>query len=273
MLCRELTEVIEETFPKTAACSWDNVGLLAGRNDKKVEKVYVALDATDEVIAHAKEWGADLLVTHHPLLFAPAKCVTDGDFIGRRLLSLIRQDISYYAMHTNYDVMHMGEAAAVRLGITKRRPLEVTFQTVADAEEGSVEEACNQQEKGIGCIGIFETGMSLKDCALLVKERFTLPDVRVFGAPEANVKKIAVVPGSGKDEISEALRKGADVLVTGDIGHHDGIDAAAQGLAVIDAGHYGLEHIFMEEMELFFREKFPMLQVKTEAIAHPFWVL
>ena len=264
MLCREITAKIEETFPKTAACSWDNVGLLAGRKEKEVKRLYLALDATDEVIEHAAAWKADLLVTHHPLLFSSIKRITDDDFIGRRLLRLIREDISYYAMHTNYDVMRMGEAAAERLLLTDTEPLEVTLQ---------MEEKASVKEKGIGCIGMLPERMSLERCAAQVKKIFALPDVRSFGDRQKQIKKVAVVPGSGKDEISEAVEKGADVLITGDIGHHDGIDAVARGLAVIDAGHYGLEHIFMDEMEQFFKRNWSEFEIMKEPITHPFWSL
>ena len=107
MLCREVTDIIEQRFPKEYALDWDNVGLLAGRDDKEVRCIYIALDASDEVIHAAARQGADMLVTHHPLIFSGMKRITNQDFIGRRILGLIRRDISYYAMHTNYDVLGM----------------------------------------------------------------------------------------------------------------------------------------------------------------------
>ena len=112
MLCKEIMRVIEATYPTTAALDFDNVGLLAGRAGKEVNRVYLALDATDAVIDRALEAGADMLITHHPLIFSPLKKINDEDFISRRILKLIRNDISYYAMHTNYDVL--GMAAGLR---------------------------------------------------------------------------------------------------------------------------------------------------------------
>ena len=109
--------MIEAAFPRNAALDFDNVGLLAGRSGKEVERVYLALDATDAVIERAIEWGADMLITHHPLVFSPLKRVTDEDFIGKRLVKLIQNDISYYAMHTNYDVLGMAELSEKLLGI------------------------------------------------------------------------------------------------------------------------------------------------------------
>ena len=91
--------------------------VLAGRLEKEVNRVYLALDATDAVISRAVEAGADMLITHHPLIFSPLKSVTNGDFIGRRVVRLIQNDISYYAMHTNYDVLGMAELSEKILGI------------------------------------------------------------------------------------------------------------------------------------------------------------
>ena len=107
MKCREIIENIEKSYPRNYALEWDNVGLLAGSHEKEVRRIYVALDATDEVIEAAIAAGADLLVTHHPMIFSPVSRITDEDFIGRRLLRLIQGNIAYYAMHTNYDVLRM----------------------------------------------------------------------------------------------------------------------------------------------------------------------
>mgnify|MGYP000977932342 CR=1 FL=1 len=124
MLCRDVMNVIEKEYPLNYALSWDNVGLLVGRDDKEVKKIYIALDATDEVIDEAVKNGADMLITHHPMIFKAMKKINDEDFIGRRVLKLIRDDISYYAMHTNYDVMGMAELAAEKTPITKADLME-----------------------------------------------------------------------------------------------------------------------------------------------------
>ena len=85
--------------------------------------------------------------------------------------------------------------------------------------------------------------------------------------------RIAICPGSGKSVIGEAIRKGADVLITGDIGHHEGIDSVAQGLSIIDAGHYGVEHIFIEDMKQYIKEHFAGVEVAGAPVAHPFQIV
>lgn len=103
MKCSEVIEVLGRLAPESCACDWDNPGLLAGRSDKEVKKIYIALDATDQVVEAAIKGGADMLLTHHPLIFKAIKKVNDQNFITRRLVKLIQADISYYAMHTNFD--------------------------------------------------------------------------------------------------------------------------------------------------------------------------
>lgn len=98
MELKQVVKTIERQYPKEEAMEWDNVGLLAGRMQKDVKRIYVAVDATDEVIEDARCAEADLLVTHHPLIFGGMKRITDEDFIGRRLVKLLREDIACYAM-------------------------------------------------------------------------------------------------------------------------------------------------------------------------------
>ena len=258
MLCRDIMKVIEATYPKHAALEWDNVGLLVGRTEKEVKKIYVALDATDEVIEQAVAADADMLITHHPLLFSPLKKITDEHFIGGRVVKLLQHDISYYAMHTNYDVCGMADISAAILRLDGAETLEVTDE---------------ESREGIGRVGDLSSPMSLQSCGEFIKEKFQLDSVKVFGDLSSTVQRVAICPGSGKGMTELALEKNADVLVTGDIGHHEGIDAVAQGLAIIDAGHYGLEHIFIEDMANYLRKNVEGIVVETHEITHPFQVI
>lgn len=259
MICKEVIDVIERAYPKGYALEWDNVGLLAGRDDKEVRSIYIALDATDEVIDMAVLKGADMLVTHHPLIFSGLKRIHNRDFIGNRILRLIQNDISYYAMHTNYDVCRMGRLAGGLLGFADSEVLEVTCE--------------NERPMGIGEIAEFTEKMTLRECAEAVKAAFGLLNVKIYGDLEQKIEKAAICPGSGKSVIAEAVRKGADVLITGDIGYHEGIDSLAQGLAVIDAGHYGIEHIFIEDMAQYFNGNLSGVEIMTAPVVHPFQII
>lgn len=266
MKCSEVIAVLERIAPRRCACDWDNPGLLAGRLEKEVNRILLTVDADDMAVNRAEETGTDLIVSHHPLIFKPVRRVTDDDFIGRRLVRMIRADIAYFAMHTNYDSAPgcMADDAAERMGIEGGAPLEVM------GEEDGI-------PYGIGKIGALKEPLSGMDFARRIKEDFKLPFVTVYGGglwENEPVRIAAVCPGSGGSMIGAAIAGGAQALVTGDISHHEGIDAAAQGLTVIDAGHYGLEYIFMDAVERRLRGELPkQLEIIKMPVEFPAVVL
>ena len=217
MRCADVIRKLEELSPLAYAESWDNPGLLAGRTDKEIKRIYIAVDATTEAIAEAEIVGADMLLTHHPLIFKGIKKVNSEDFIGRRILTLLQADMCYYAMHTNFDVMGMADAAADELKLQNREVLDITFED-------------DIAKEGFGRLGDLPYPMTVDECAAYVKERFHLQAVKVFGQGSRQLVRAAISPGSGKSMIAPALGKGADVLITGDIDHHEGIDAVEQGI-------------------------------------------
>ena len=260
MKCYEVIDKLEELSPLMYAEEWDNVGLLAGRRDKEIKRIYIALDATDDVIEEAVRLRADLLLTHHPLIFHKMSRINTDDFIGRRVYTLIRNDISYYAMHTNYDVKGMADEAADNMGLIGREVLDVTYEDDISKE-------------GCGRVGKLPQIMTLQECAEYVKKQFNVPNVRVYGCLEDKIENAAVMPGSGGSFIKNALAAGADVMITGDIDHHEAIDAVAQGIHIIDAGHYGIEKLFIPFMEEFIRRELPGIEIYKAAISEPFDVI
>lgn len=260
MKCYEIMEKLEQLSPVSFAESWDNVGLLVGSRDKEIQSVLLALDATDAVIDQAVLSEADMILTHHPMIFSGMKRIVAEDFTGKRVIKLISNDINCYAMHTNFDVMGMADEAADQMHLSEREVLEITFEDEISKE-------------GIGRIGFLEKEMTLRECADYVKEVFDLESIRMFGDGGRKVKKAAIVPGSGKDYVSHAVKMGADVLITGDIGHHDGIDAMEQGLSVLDAGHFGLEKIFISYMKDFISREMPEIRILEARQQAPFEVI
>lgn len=260
MKCADLIQILKKQADESYAYSWDNVGLLVGSLEKEIHKVYIALDASDEAVEEAAAIHADLILTHHPLIFQGMKRITHEDFIGRRVIAMIRADICYYAMHTNFDVMGMAQLAAKKIHLIHQTPLEVT---------GTVDTVTY----GIGRVGELEKELSVADCCALVKSAFELHHVKVFSCGEKMLQRAAICPGSGKSYVSHAIKAGADVYITGDIDHHTGIDAAACGLTVIDAGHYGIEHIFIDYMAQYIKKYAPELEVITQGRADPFQIV
>ena len=257
MKLKQIMQMLEELCPASFAMSWDNVGLLVGRSDKEVHTIALALDATSEVIAQAKSYGADLLLTHHPLLFSGIKKITDSDYLGKRILDLIGSDLCCYAMHTNFDVLGMADAAADMLHLSDREVLEITYE-----DDISVE--------GIGRVGALLEPVKLSELAGKVAEVFEIEHVRYYGDPDQLMVTCAILPGSGKSEIDLAVKAGADVYITGDISHHDGIDAVEKGIAVIDAGHYGIEKIFIPYMKEYLEREVPEIRIVSCDAGAPF---
>ena len=172
----------------------------------------------------------------------------------------MRHGISYYAMHTNYDILGMADLSARYLELSDTKVLCATGE-----KDG--------ETIGFGRVGNLPCEMTLKEYALLVKKNLKLSDVKVYGNLEQTVKTAAVCTGSGKSMIQDVLAAGADVYVTGDIDHHTGIDTVAQGLAIIDAGHYGTEYIFMEDMKERLAKAFPELTVSCAKVRSPYTIL
>ncbi len=235
MKCQEIIKILETLSPIEYACDWDNVGLLVGRKDKEVKKIVIALDASEEVISTAVKEQADLLITHHPMIFSSIKKVNGEHFTTAKVLTLAEYGICYYAMHTNFDTVGgMAELAASEqyLNLSDTSPIET--------------DRCS--DAGMGRYGRLPKPMTAEQVAEYVKKRFDLPYVLLYQRSDEKENvydHIAVMPGSGKSEIARVKEKGYSLYLTGDIGHHDGLDAMDMGLSVIDATHYGLEHIFI----------------------------
>lgn len=260
MKITELIAYLEAHYSTASAQDWDNVGLLVGEDTKEVQRVFLALDLTEETLAQAVQADAQMILTHHPMIFGSIKKVNNHSVTGRRILELIRRGICYYAMHTNYDILGMAALSAKKLKLVDTQVLSVT------EERPGVRE-------GFGRVGELPAPMSLAECGRYVKKAFGLPDVRIYGDPDRIIRRAAVCTGSGKSMIQDALAMQAEVYITGDIDHHTGLDAVADGLSIVDAGHYGTEYLFMDAMKRELLEAFPELEITCAEVQFPYQVL
>ncbi|MDD3218332.1 MAG: Nif3-like dinuclear metal center hexameric protein [Lachnospiraceae bacterium] len=258
MTGHKIIEILKQHWPSRYALEWDNVGLLVGNPDWEAKHILVALDLNDEVLEQAIAVHADMIVTHHPMIFSGMKRVTATDFIGNRILKLAENHIMAYAMHTNFDVLSMADLNAESLKL----------QTPAVLMQTGIKES--GEPVGIGKYGSLVKAKSLEEFSIEVKNALQIPDVRVYGNMEQQICTAAISGGSGKSMIQSALEANADVLVTGDIDYHTGIDALAQGLAIIDAGHYGTEYIFIEYVKAQLEKMFPEITITAAPVKHPF---
>ena len=230
MKLKEIAEIIEKEFPLSAAFEWDNCGILLGDGEAEINRVLISLDVNNAVLKEAEKTGADMILSHHPILFDGTKRVTAETPEGRLVMGLLKNNIAVYAAHTNCDVGTNGINARLSslFGLCGAEPLE---------------------DSGLGRIGNLKTPLCFGDFAALTKKLLRTPFVRVCGDKTAEVSRIAVAGGACADIIPEAVKKGADVIVTGDMKYHDMINYSETGIFIIDAGHYPTEIIALDIFE------------------------
>ena len=228
--CQLIMNALERIAPRRLAEDWDNPGLLVGSFAQRVERILIALDVDDAVTQEAIDRRADMIVAHHPAIFRGMKQLRTDLPLGKRLATLLTHGIAVAAAHTNLDVARGGvnDVLAERLGLEKLSSFVITAQ-----EDGVTE--------SLGRIGTLPAPASIEDFARMVKARLGISHVRLAAAAARPVRRVAVCGGAGADFIDDAVRRGADVYVTGDVKYHDAQRAVEQGLHIIDAGHYGTE--------------------------------
>lgn len=227
---KDIIKEMEKFAPKYLKEDFDNVGLMVGDKEKEVKKILLALDCTLDVIEEAKENNVDLIITHHPLIFRKPSSITTETLIGKKIIELIKNDISLYSSHTNLDSAENG--------------LNETIINLLDYEKGEIIEvnknARDNKREGLGRVITLEKEMLLDDLVLSVKEKLNIPGVKVVKAKET-VSKLAIINGSGQDFFQRAESMGADCIITGDTTYHYASDYKEMGISIIDTGHFASE--------------------------------
>ena len=250
MTVHDILTFVETLAPLSMKYDWDNVGLLCGSAGQEVHKILVALDPFEGVCREAAEKGADLLVTHHPLIFRPRKSVTDGDDVGRSILFLAKHGISALNAHTNLDCAPGGvnDVLAETLGLAD---VEVLDPLGVDGQGRPW--------------GLLRAGtvaeQSLVQFLAHVKTRLSAQGLRYVdgGRP---VRKVAVGGGACADELPAVLAAGCDTFVTADVKYNEFYDAKAEGVNLIDAGHFATENPAVAVLAAKLRAAFPEIPVE-----------
>lgn len=229
-----LIKVLDKEFPLTLAEEWDNSGLQVGSGEQIIKKILVALDPSAGAVNKAALINAQLLITHHPLIFKTISCIDSSIYPGNVIKDAIKNDISIVAFHTNLDSAKNG------LNDILAEILDLENVDVLDPKETPYGDGF-----GLGRIGDLSDTVDFSSCVKRVKELFSAKNLKVAGPYDALIKRVAVVGGSGGDMIQVAAKKGADLLITGDIGYHDALTAEFFGINVIDAGHFNTERAAM----------------------------
>jgi dinuclear metal center YbgI/SA1388 family protein len=245
MKVRDVIQAIEEFAPLSIQESWDNSGLCIGSPDSPASSVLLGLDCTPELVDEAIACGADMIVTHHPLIFSGLKKISPEDATGAAVIKAVKAGISVYAAHTNADKVIAGVsgAMAAKLGLADVEILD---------EDG--------EGTGLGAVGNLPEPLSAEEAVALVKERFGLKSIRASKPVEGKISRIAMCGGSGGSLIKAAMASGAQLYISGDISYHNFF--TREGFMIMDIGHYESEIEIVEILFSLLRKKFPTFAVR-----------
>ena len=253
---KEITDFLFDLAPDYLAESYDNVGLLVEGENDKIENVLVALDVDASIAEEAISKNCSLIVSHHPLIFKPISRISKDDAVSM----LIKNDISLYSMHTNFDALKGGLCDALLNKIAH------TEDDVFPLSDG---------ESTIGRIAELKEEMTLLKFAENVKSALGLDFLRIVGEKDRKIKKIAICGGGGGDLVYDAYHKGADLYISGDFKYHHARFAFETGMALVEISHYDAEILFVDEikekLERFFGGRLNV--IKSEKNVNPWNII
>ncbi len=228
----EIINIFESLYPKKLAYEWDNVGQQVGSLQKNIENILLTLDLTNEVIEEAIENEIELIIVHHPLIFSPLKSVNTDTYKGKLIEKLLKNDITLYVAHTNFDISNSGmnKILADMLGLRNQVIIDYTTE-----------------DEGLGRIGEIDE-INMNTAIDFVKSTYKVKNARFIGDMTKSVSKIAISGGSGSSNIYNAKKMGADLYVTGDLSYHYAHDVLSIGLNALDIGH-NIEKFFVYELK------------------------
>ena len=245
MKVKDIIGVIEDFAPVSLQEKWDNSGLCVGSPEDEVTGVLLGLDCTPELVDEAIACGADMIVTHHPLIFSGLKKISADDLVGAAVIKAVKAGISIYAAHTSADKVLAGVsgAMAARLGLKDVRILD---------EDG--------EGTGLGVVGDLPEPLTAGQAVELVKERFSLKVLKASRPVQGEVTRVAMCGGSGGSLIGAAKAAGAQLYMSGDISYHNFF--TPEGFMIMDIGHYESEIEIVDILFSLIRKKFPNFAVR-----------
>lgn len=232
-------DAIDRLAPFWLTMDFDNTGILVGDRNREIACALLALDCTPAVVEQAKQLGAQLIVTHHPVIFHPLKRVNEDAVVYQ----LIRSDIAVISAHTNLDIAQGGvnDALASAIGLRDCRGLELLNE---------------QTGAWLGRIGTLPEPLSPEAFAAHVKSCLNAASVKFAATPRA-IRTVALCSGSGADCLDAAISAGADALLTSEVKQHEYLAATAAGISIFDAGHFDTEDIVIEPLRDYLAKEIP----------------
>jgi len=214
MKLKKIYDFLNEISPFELQEEWDNSGLLVGSFDNDIEKVYLTLDLDEEVIENAEQ--NSLIIAHHPLIFKPLKNVIPTSFSTKLLVKLIQKNISFIAMHTNFDKTHLNRYVA--------------------------EEVLGLKGESFDFVYTAKVNEDFDEFVQKIKQKLNLNCIKAVKCHE-KIKKVALTTGAGMSLLPYIK---ADMFLTGDIKYHEAMDAKIRGVSLLDIGHYESERFFVD---------------------------
>lgn len=239
MKVKEIYNFLNSLFPVDTACDFDNVGILVGDEQAKIQKALISLDCSLGTVAKAKEKGCNLIITHHPVIFNPLKNVLSGSVV----YELIKNNISVISMHTNFDIAKNGisEELCRIIGLS-----EISSVTASDGfilKGGTIPQTSAE--------------------ALADKIKKVLKGNLRYVDGGKPIEKVVVCSGAGGEFIFDAFNSGFDAFISSEFKHHQFLFAADNGISVFDAGHFSTENIIIEPLKKLLSEKFNDIEFFT----------
>lgn len=251
MTIRQITSALEEFAPLSLQDGYDNAGLQIGlTKDADATGALLCLDVTEAVVEEAIERGCNLIVSHHPLLFRPLKSISGRDYIERTVIMAIKHDITIYSAHTNLDSAQGGVnyKIAEKLGLQNIEWLNPKGESA-----------------GEGIVGTLPAPMAKADFIAKVKDTFKLESLRTNDWVGGTVQKVALCGGAGAFLMQNAMAKGADAFLTGEIGYHRFFGYENQ-LLLMELGHYESEQYTTEILRSIIQKADPELPIYTTSV-------
>jgi dinuclear metal center YbgI/SA1388 family protein len=243
---KDIASVIEDFAPLSIQESWDNSGLIIGSPSQEVHGILLGFDCTPELVDEAVAVGADLIVTHHPLIFNGLKKISPDDPTGLAVMKAIAGGVAVYAAHTTADKVIGGVSGAMA------RRLGLTGVEVLDLEPGGY---------GLGAVGNLPEPMDGASFIEYVRSRFALKALRSSRLPEVPVSRVAMCGGAGGSLIEDARKAGAQAYLCGDVSYHHFF--TTKDFMVIDIGHFEGEVEIVDILFTLLQKNFPTFAIRT----------
>jgi len=224
---KEIYKILDSISPFELQEDWDNSGLLIGDFENEINKIYLTLDIDEELLEKVDE--NSLIIAHHPLIFTPLKNLIPSSFSTKLAVKMIQKNISFIAMHTNFDKTHLNKYVAEKVLELKGESRDFIYSA--------------------------EINESFNEFAKKVKSKLNLQSLKTVKCHE-NINSVSITTGAGMSLLPYVK---TDLFLTGDIKYHEAMEAKIRGISLIDIGHFESEKFFVEAL-------FEVLELKTEII-------